>query len=587
MEEKVNDIEQPTINIKRFIKLLNFGKLNKIVFVIAFIFGFIETLAGLVVPLFTRNIIDLLSTGGIEWSYILFLVGAFIAQGIAGGISFYLMTYAGESIVSFLRNRLWSHVLQIPVSYFDEHESGETMSRITQDTNIIKTLVTNHLVSFISGMTGIIGSILLLVMIDWKFTLFIFISIPVAIVIIFPLGKLMYKISKRTQDELASFSSHLGRVLNEIRLVKSHNAQEYEKEIGRKEINRLMNYGLKEAKINAVISPVMTAIMMAIVVAIIGYGGARVASGSLSPGSLVAIIIYIFNIVLPFSQMATFFTTFQKALGATERIFHILELEKEHSGHVTEIDLMNPLSFHHVSFSYDGRQNILKDVSFTIEQGKTYALVGPSGGGKTTIFSLIERFYVPQEGEIKLGETNIQDFHLASWRAQIGYVSQEISVLSATVRENICYGLEGPVDEERIKEAARLANAFEFIEKLPDGFETHVGERGIKLSGGQRQRLAIARAVLRNQKILLLDEATSNLDSESEQYVQQAIRNLMKDRTTIIIAHRLSTVVDADEIFVIEKGRITGRGTHDQLLATHPLYQKLVKHQFHSHEVHS
>ncbi|WP_420842720.1 ABC transporter ATP-binding protein [Fervidibacillus albus] len=569
------------MNMKRFFKLLNFGKLNKTIFLIAFVFGFIETLAGLIIPLFTRNLIDFLSSGGIDWSYILFLAGAFIVQGVAGGISFYLMTYNGESVVSFLRNRLWSHVLEIPVSYFDQHESGETMSRITQDTTIIKTLVSNHLVTFISGIITIVGSIVMLTIIDWKFTLFILLSIPIAILIIFPLGKIMYKISKRTQDELAAFTSHLGRVLNEIRLVKSHNAQKYEKEVGKEEIKRLMNYGLKEAKVNAVISPIMTAIIMAIVVAIIGYGGARVASGALSPGSLVAIIIYIFNIVLPFSHMAAFFTTFQIALGATERIFHILEREKEQSGHVTEIDLINPLSFQHVSFSYDGREKILNDVSFTIEQGKTYALVGPSGGGKTTIFSLIERFYIPQQGEITLGVRNIQDFHLASWRAQIGYVSQEISLLSGTVKENICYGMEGPVDDERIKEAARLANAFEFIEKLPDGFETNVGERGIKLSGGQRQRLAIARAILRNQKILLLDEATSNLDSESEQYVQQAIKNVMKGRTTIIIAHRLSTVVDADEILVVEKGRITGRGTHDQLLTTHPLYQKLVKHQFH------
>lgn len=580
MFKKTFEQQKPSFNVKDFLQLLNLGKIKKSLIFIAFIFALAETVASLIVPLFTRDLIDLLAEGGIVWNYILFLAGAFIIQTVAGGFAYYLMTYVGESVVANIRKNLWDHILEIPIPYFDQHETGAIMSRITQDTNIVKMLVTNHLVTFISGLVAIAGSVILLIIIDWKITLFIFLSIPIAMAIIMPLGKVMYRISLRTQDELAKFSGHLGRVLNDIRLVKSHNAQNLEKVTGNSEIVRLKSFGLKEAKVNAIISPIMTTIMMSILVIIIGYGGARVAAGDLTPGSLVAMIIYMFNIVLPFSQLASFFTTLQKALGATERINQILNHQKERSGTLTSIDLSKPLQFQNVYFSYDRKTPVLKNVSFTIEPGKTYALVGPSGGGKTTIFSLIERFYLPQEGKITLGDRDIQDFDLTIWRAQFGYVSQEVPIISGTIKENICYGFKERIDDELIREAARQANALEFIEKLPDGFETEVGERGIKLSGGQRQRITIARAILRNPKVLLLDEATSNLDSESELLIQEAIKNVMKGRTTLIIAHRLSTVVDADEIFVIEKGELTGRGTHEELIKSHVLYQKLVKHQF-------
>lgn len=586
MRESQPVLQKQPLQLKNFWQLLNSGKIKISFIFIALVFALLETIAGLIVPLFTRDLIDLLTSGGIAWNYVFLLAAAFIIQTVTGGIAYYLMTYTGEAVVKNIRQRLWHHVLELPVSYFDRHESGETMSRITQDTNIVKMLVTNHLISFISGIVAITGSVILLMIIDWKITLFIFLATPLALAIIIPLGRIIYKISLRTQDELAKFSGHLGRVLQDIRLVKSHNGQEMEKESGDKEIARLMKFGLKEAKVNAFISPIMTTIMMLILVIIIGYGGARVAAGALTPGSLVAIIIYMFNIVLPFSQLASFFSTLQKALGATERITEMIQLKREQSGPVADIDLSQSLHFKNVSFSYDGVRPVLQNVTFTIEPGKTYALVGPSGSGKTTIFSLLERFYEPDSGQITLGERNIKTFDLAAWRGKFGYVSQEIPVISGTIYENICYGIKGPVPQQKVVEAARRANALKFIEKLPDGFATEVGERGIKLSGGQRQRIAIARAILRNPKVLLLDEATSNLDSQSEILVQEAIKNVMQGRTTIIIAHRLATVIDADEIFVVEQGQITGRGNHEELLTTHSLYKKLVNHQFQIQEQH-
>jgi ATP-binding cassette subfamily B protein AbcA/BmrA len=439
--------------------------------------------------------------------------------------------------------------------------------------------VTEHLANFVSGIVTVLGAVAILIIIDWKMTLILFIFVPLAIVLVLPLGQKIYKISMQTQDEMATFSGNLGRVLSDIRLVKSNIAEPVEKQNGNQKIQQLFRFGLKEAKIQAIISPLMTTIIMAVLVVIIGYGGIRVARGELSAGSLVAIIIYMVQIIVPFSQMAGFFTAFQKAMGATERIQQLLNTETEHNNGNTRIDVHKPIVFQNISFAYEKGKTILQNVHFEVKPGQTVAIVGPSGAGKTTIFSLIERFYQPTNGAIKLGNTDIREFPLFEWRKQIGYVSQESPIMSGTIRENICYGLNRTVSEEEVRKAAQLANVDEFIEQMQDGYETEVGERGIKLSGGQRQRIAIARALLRNPKILLLDEATSNLDSNSEQKVQNALLHLMKNRTTFVIAHRLSTIINADLIIVLENGKITGQGTHNELLQSHPLYQKLVSRQ--------
>lgn len=567
-------------HVKEFWSLMKGANPPKLIFFLAIFLGILETGAGLVVPLFTRSLVDQLAQSALELSVILLLVLAFIAQMISSGFSYYLMTYIGEYIVASIRKRVWNHIIHLPIPYFDEHESGETMSRVSQDTTTVKTLITQHLITFFTGIISIIGAVTILLIIDWKMTLIMITSVPIAILVIMPLGQKMYKISKATQDEMATFTANLGRVLADIRLVKAYHAENTETEKGNKGIQHLFQYGLKEARILAVISPFMTFIMMLVLVVLIGYGGVRVASGALSAGSLVAIIIYMFQIVVPFSQMATFFTAFQKAMGATERIQGILSTEQEPTSLPSEVEnAAEPIIFQDLSFAYKKNEPVLKNVSFVAPPGKTTAFVGPSGSGKTTLFALLERFYQASAGEILLGDKNIQQFNLTSWRSQIGYVSQESPIMSGTIRDNITYGVNREVTEDEVIEAARLANALEFIERLPHGFETEVGERGIKLSGGQRQRIAIARALMKDPKILLLDEATSNLDSASEELVQKALQHLMKGRTTLVIAHRLSTVVDADQIIVLEQGEITGVGTHQELLQSHELYQKLAEQQ--------
>ncbi|TXC91873.1 ABC transporter ATP-binding protein [Metabacillus litoralis] len=565
--------------VKAFWNMLKNSKPPKGILIIAVLLSIVETGSGLIVPLLTKDLVDQLASSSLELSIILVLALAFVLQAVTSGFAYYLMTYIGEKVVSSIRERLWAHILKLPIPFFDTFESGETMSRVTQDTNTVKTLITQHMISFVTGLISIFATIIILCIIDWKMTVFMLLAIPISLAVFIPLGRKIFTISKLMQDEMASFSGNLGRVLSEIRLVKAYHAEKIELEKGKKGISHLFEFGLKEAKIQAIISPFMTFIMMLMLIMLIGYGGVRVSSGELSAGSLVAIIIYMFQIIIPFSTMATAFTAFQKAMGATERIKEILSIEVENPSNKQIVsNPSQPIVFNKVSFSYN-KDIILKNISLAIPPGKTTAFVGPSGSGKTTLFSLLERFYQIDHGEVFLGDNNIVDFDLESWRSEIGYVSQESPIMSGSIMENITYGIMRDVSIEEVEQAATQANAMEFISRLPQGLKTEVGERGIKLSGGQRQRIAIARALIRNPKILLLDEATSNLDSSSEKLVQKALENLMIGRTTLVIAHRLATVVEADQIVVLENGEITGIGTHKQLFESHSLYKELAEQQ--------
>lgn len=538
------------------------------------------TLVGISIPLLTKDVVNQFSLESIDKMKLAWLGAAFIFQAAAGGISVFLLSWAGNRIVASLRDKLWQKLLHLPIPFYDKHETGDMISRMVNDTGVVKNLVTEHLSSFITGMISIVGSIIVLLYLDWRMTLLMLLAVPLSMLVLMPMGRKMYGISKGMQEETARFTSVLNRVLSDIRLVKASNAESVEYEQGKDGITNLLKLGLRESKVQAFVSPLIYFVLMLLFVTIIGYGGMRVASGELTSGDLVAFILYLFQIVMPITQITQFFTQAQKAIGATERIIDTFAVAEESlaAGEAVH-EAGQAIALERVSFGYNEGEPVLKEVTIQAKPGKVTAIVGPSGSGKTTLFSLLERFYVPQNGSIRLGEEDVTAYSLHSWRSKIGYVSQESPLVAGTIKDNITYGMDRDVTQEELEAAARMAYADIFVRELPLQYETEVGERGIKLSGGQRQRIAIARALLRNPQILMLDEATSSLDSRSEAVVQQALTNLMRGRTTLVIAHRLSTVVDADQIVVIEKGRVTGTGTHDELYRGHAVYKEFADQQ--------
>lgn len=568
--------------IKPFFKLLTSIQIPKWALVFGLAMSLVTTIVGLFVPLLTRELVDGFSVESLSAPLIAALAAAFIVQAVINGVSIYLLSMVGQRIVAGLRERMWLHLLRLRVSYFDQHASGQTVSRVVNDTGIVKNLITDHFPSFVTGIITIIGAVAILLILDWKMTLIMMIAVPLTIAIMIPLGRQMAKISRNLQDETANFTGDVQQTLGEIRLMKASTAEQVEKQRGLLGIDKLYGLGMKEAKVYALIGPLMYLVVMVVIVMIIGYGGIRVAEGSMTTGSLVAFLLYLFQIIVPLATFARFFTELQKARGATERIIDILELPQEEETPGAEMDISGKtLSLENVSFAYASGEPVLQGVSFEAQPGQMIAFAGPSGGGKTTVFGLIERFYEPTDGAITIGGVPISEVAIASWRDQIGYVSQESAMMGGTIRANLIYGLPlaEQISDEELWRVARMAYAEEFIAAFPDGLDTQVGERGVKLSGGQRQRIAIARAFLRDPKILMMDEATASLDSQSEGIVQQALGRLMQGRTTLVIAHRLSTIVDADKIVFIENGRVTGTGKHRELIDKHLLYREFAEQQ--------
>jgi ATP-binding cassette, subfamily B, bacterial AbcA/BmrA len=575
-------MDKQKVGLKPFVTLILSTRVPKLALIVGLAAGVLTTLAGLAVPLLTKNLVDGFEVSSLSIPIMVAIGVAFIVQAVIDGVSIYLLSYVGQKVVARLREQMWTKLIRLPVSHFDKESSGETVSRVVNDTGIVKELITQHFPQFITGVISIIGAVIILIIMDWKMTLIMLISVPITVGIMIPLGGKMAKISRGLQDETAVFTGHIQQTLGEIRLMKASNAEQSEEARGKAGIGKLFEYGLKEARIFALIGPFMYLVVMVVIVMIIGYGGMRVASGTMSTGALVAFLLYLFQIIFPITSFAMFFTQLQKAKGATERIIGILELPLEEGQDGLEMDIANkPVHVVDVSFAYEEGEPVIETISFEAQPGEMVAFAGPSGGGKTTMFGLLERFYEPTTGEIRIGDTPIKELSMASWRSQIGYVSQESAMMAGTIRENLCYGLKDMenIPDERLWEVAGMAYADEFIKSFSMGLDTEVGERGVKLSGGQRQRIAIARAFLRDPKILMMDEATASLDSQSEGVVQDALSRLMEGRTTFVIAHRLSTIVDADKIIFIENGQVTGMGTHTELTKSHKLYREFAEQQ--------
>lgn len=539
--------------------------------------GFISTGANLFVPQLAQKLIN--NFKSISPTLAILTVVIFIAGLITSALSGLLLV--GENVVSKLRKQLWQKLLKIPVKYFDDVKTGEISSRLVNDTSQVKDLLTSTLPNAMTSLLQFVGALVIMLAMDWRMTLLMFVAVPLVILVMLPVMNQSRKIGRVRQDELAKFASDSTDVLGEVRLVKSSNGEEHELAKGNRRIDNLYHVGRKEALINSVTQPITNMLMMIMFLGILGYGAIRVMNGAMTMGALVSFLMYLFQIISPIVVISQLFNNMAKTSGATERIQQILAEPEEFVADKTEKDITSaPLKFENVDFAYEEGKPVLRDVSFATKPNAVVAFAGPSGGGKSTIFSLIERFYQPTGGKILIGEENIENVDLAKWREQIGLVSQDAAVMPGTIRDNLTYGLRREVSDEELWDALRMAYADGFVSEMEDQLETEIGERGIKLSGGQRQRIAIARAFLRDPKILMLDEATASLDAESEAMVQKALGDLIQGRTTLVIAHRLSTIVDADKIYFIENGTVSGAGTHQELLKTTPLYAQYVKDQF-------
>lgn len=542
--------------------------------------GVIATGIQLAVPHFAGDLINGFGKS-IDKTLLVSVIGMFILSAVISALSGTVLGIFGENVVSRLRNTLWDKLIRLRVAYFDETKAGEMTSRLINDSTQIKDLLANSFPRMITSLLTVVGALTLMVLKDWRMTAIMALAIPLVMLVMLPVMRQSHKVGRDRQNSLADFNGAAGETLSEIRLVKSSNAEPFETEKGHTTIQSLYKIGLREAVYDSVAGPLMTAVMMGLFVGVLAYGAHRVSQGTMTMGTMFSFLMYLFQLLGPSATLGQFFSDLAKASGSTERVQALLAEPEEDLTSGVDVDVEGQtLAMSHVDFAYDDSKKILSDVSFEAQPNTVVAFAGPSGGGKSTIFSLLERYYTPTAGEIMIGNHDVSDVNLANWREQIGFFSQDSAIMAGTIRHNLTYGLTGEYSDDDLWRVLGLAFAEKFVRDMPAGLDTEVGERGVKVSGGQRQRLAIARAFLRDPKILMLDEATASLDSESEAMVQKALESLMKGRTTLVIAHRLSTIVDADKIYFIEQGTVSGAGTHKELVANHELYREYVDTQF-------
>lgn len=539
----------------------------------------------LVFPIVIRDVVDsVLEQQNRELlnQVTLFLLGVFVLRMFTSFLDVYNLNYIGERILVDLRLDLYKHLQGQSMSFFVNRRVGELVSRMASDVTMMRHSLTSDVSTLIQQTLIMMGSIILMLLLNFRLTLFILALIPIVVLLGFVFGYYMRRISTEVQDELAASTVVAEEVFQNIREVKSFVREPYEIERYNSTIHRTFDAALRLLRIRAIFSPFMAFLGFGALSLILWFGGNEVLEGRLTGGELIAFLVYGMSVAGSFAVLVNLYTSFQQAIGATKRVFQLMDTPPTIQDQPTAQVITRSeghITLSGVTFSYDDKQDVLHDISLNVQAGEIVALVGPSGAGKSTIFNLIPRFYDPTSGQVLIDGVDVRDVTQASLRQQIGIVPQETLLFGGTIRENIRYGrLEA--SEAEIIEAAKAANAHDFIIGLHDGYDTLVGERGIKLSGGQRQRVAIARAILKDPRILLLDEATSSLDSESETLVQDALARLMQNRTTIIIAHRLSTIRVANRIVVLDQGRIVEIGTHDELIARDGVYTKLYELQY-------
>ena len=504
-------------------------------------------------------------------------LGLVVLQGFCSMGHSYLTAWISQRIIADFRRHLFAHLHTLSVSFFSRRRTGELLSRLINDVTVVQSVVTETPIDSAKQLVTFVGGITFLLMMNWRLCLLILILLPLLVLVAKVFGRRLKSLSTSIQDHTAAMSTLIEEVISGIRIVKSFVQTQREETRFAAQVEQTLALTMRKAGVMAVFIPVISLLTFSAAAAVLWYGGQQVIDGRVSPGDLFAFVLFAGILIGPFSSAARVFAQIREAQGATQRVFEILDTSSEVSDSPTATTLSSVsghIRVEHIGFAYDLRQPVLTDISFEAKPGELVAIVGPTGAGKTTVMNLLHRFYDPTEGRITIDGHDLRQVTMDSWYRQIALVPQETILFGGTILDNIRYGDE-KASQEKVEAASRAAHAHDFIMNFPDQYQTIVGEKGINVSGGQRQRIAIARAIVKNPRVLLLDEATSALDSESERLVQEALEQLMKGRTTFVIAHRLTTIQRADRILVLNKGRLVETGTHAELMDHKGLYQYL------------
>ena len=512
--------------------------------------------------------------------FCLLFIALFLVKNVLGYLQTYFTEYLEQKVLFRIRRDVFAHVQRLPLSFFDRERAGHVISRITSDVSLLRGAVIGVAASVVRNVLMTIIAVAVTLMVSWKLTLLTLVIIPLNIFLVGRIGERLRRRTHRAQEGMADMTASLQETISGMRVVKAFNMARYELRRFDRFNLRYMKQTIRMKLWAALSSPTSEVLGAASFVAILGYGGRLVLEGRLAAENLVLFVGAMMFVVTPLKNLSKLNNTVQQSLAAAQRVFALLDEPGEPlDGPGRPARFEREIAFEHVDFAYGSGPPVLRDVTFRVRPGEVVAIVGPSGAGKSTLVDLIPRFYEPTAGRITLDGVDTREIQLESLRALMGIVTQETILFNDTVLNNIAYGLDSP-DREAVETAARAANAHDFIAAMPRGYETVIGDRGVQLSGGQRQRIAIARALLRDPRILIFDEATSALDTESEMLVQEAIDRLLAGRTTFVIAHRLSTVQNADRILVLEDGRVTEHGTHAELMRRGGAYRRLYDLQF-------
>jgi len=568
--------------MKEFRKILKYARPYTKSLLFAFVCLTLTSLVNLVLPLIVRNMInavvilkDSQVLDGLAWD-LFFII---ILQAVFAVAHNYVFGFVGHRMTTDFRIEFFSHIQSLSLRFFQERRVGEILSRMNNDISVIQNALVSIPVALLRQSITLIGAMAIILYLNWKLTGLILLILPPLMIFARVFGKRLRLFSEKLQDQVARAVIVLEEVVSSIKIVKSFTRENYEKERFKKEIETAFERAVDKLKISSFFGPFILGLTFMVSAVLIWYGGYQVMSGATTPGELAAFFLYALIVAGPIGTFVRLYTQIQEASGAIRRVYEILDTTPAIKNPENPIFLDNirgRIQFENVSFGYREESEILHNINFDVQPGQTVALVGPSGAGKSTVIKLLHRFFDVSQGCIRLDEQDIRDLDRKNFLSQIALVPQETLLFGGTVKENILYGKLDATEQE-LEDAAKKANAHDFIMELENGYETIVGEKGAKLSGGERQRIAIARAILKDPKILVLDEATSSLDNRSEALIQEAVEKLMENRTTFIVAHRLSTIHQADQIIVLEKGRIVETGQHEELMNNKNLYYNLYK----------